>query len=115
VIDTASKSSDIKSLASYEEINLNVNVVDNKGNNLKSFKSGTEFHIEVSWKPTKRISAFVVNIFKHSGEHVTAFRVEPKEKTGAFTIELAPLLGRGRYNLLVEMHDEKDYAAFESF
>jgi hypothetical protein len=115
VIDKASESKDTESLESYEDIGLNVKVSDDNGDPLKSFKSGKKFRINVSWKPTEKIAAFVVNIFKHSGEHVTAFRVEPPKGVGKFTIELAPLLGKGKYNLVVEMHDKKDYAAFESY
>lgn len=115
VIDEAAESKDTESLASYEEIGLSVKICDDEGASLKSFKSGKKFHINVSWTPTEKIAAFVVNVFKHSGEHVTAFRVEPPKSSGKFTIELAPLLGKGKYNLVVEMHDKKDYATYESF
>jgi len=115
VIDDDAKRKDASSLADYEEIGLKVNITDKTGNEIKSFKSGKDFMINVEWNPTSRIAAFVVNIFKNSGEHVTAFRVIPPKNASKFSINLAPLLGKGKYDLLIEMHDDNDKAAYDSF
>ena len=77
--------------------------------NVHSFAAGTPIKIGVAWKRPDNIDAFIVNIFKKSGEHVTAFRVHIKDShVRSFCINLKPLLGVGKYILRVEVRDSKD-------
>lgn len=115
VIDAESSKEDAIQLASHESIGLKVTLSDSRNNTIKSINSGDNISINISWEPDARLAAFVVNIFKQSGEHVTAFRFEPKNDESSFSIQLEPLFGIGKYYLLVEMHDDKDYALYESF
>lgn len=115
VIDNESNAENEVKLVKYEEIGLRVSVRNRAGSVVKRINSGDELNICISWKADYRIDAFVVNIFKNSGEHLTAFRLEPESTDNHFKITLAPYLSKGKYRLLVEVRDSKDHALVESF
>jgi len=77
-------------------------ITDKNHKVLRSFVTGTNFNIDVNWQPNEAINFFVVNIFRKSGEHITAFRVHPKDDLRKFSVNLSPLLGMGRYTIRIE-------------
>jgi len=77
-------------------------ITDKNHKPLKSFVTGTNFNIDVTWKENPEIDSFVVNLFRKSGEHITAFRVRPQGIDRAFSVNLSPLIGVGRYMIRVE-------------
>ena len=115
VIDNDAKRRDDSSLANYADLGLDVKILNSQGGEAKSFRSGTAFSIDVKWRRNHKLSAFVVNIFRSSGEHVTAFRVTPPGQAEHFSIQLAPFLGKGKYELLIEMRDKNDKPLYDSF
>jgi ABC-2 type transport system ATP-binding protein len=94
---------------------VSVAVLDDKGESIRSFASGSRFGIDVTWPKSIDIPTFVVNVFKLSGEHITAFRINTKNmKSNHFSIKLAPRLGKGKYFILTEMRTEDDKPLYRS-
>ena len=86
---------------------VRVSLLDKNRKLIASLESGNLFAIDVKWK--RSIDIFVVNIFRNSGEHVTAFRVNAsKMKSKHFAIELSPRLGLGKYYIFTEMRNSED-------
>lgn len=91
-----------QALQQNQDSAIQVTITDKNDRRLSSFVSGTEFNINVNWEENSRIHSFVVNIFKKSGEHITAFRIVPEADGREFSLSLSPLLGLGRYVIRVE-------------
>lgn len=93
--------------ATASTVGLKVNILNQDKQEVASFKSGSEFSIDVKWE--KPVDVFVINVFKNSGEHVTAFRVKTHDmKKTHFSIDLSPRLGLGKYYILTEMRNNDD-------
>lgn len=90
-------------------------ITDSRHKPIKSFITGTNFNVDVSWKQNSKVDSLIVNIFRKSGEHITAFRVKPEGEERAFSVNLSPLLSIGRYSIRVELRTKDNIIEGEPF
>ena len=98
-----------------DDAELQVTCMDTKGKEQNTFKAGETIKLRLAYKDSPRLAAFVVNIYKKSGEHITGFRatldeVDKRHTKKALLIDIAARFTKGKYRILIQQLNEQGRA-----
>lgn len=94
---------------------VDITCLNQKGKSESAFKAGETIRLRLAYKEDPRLKAFVVNVYKKSGEHLTGFRatiddVDKKHTNSALLIDMPARFTKGKYRILVQLLNEQGRA-----